>query len=115
MTNKEYGLFDGRRSADEYVKGYLKGIAVISGIGLAIFVGFSGWIALTVNEHSERLSVIESSVFTHKDAAPIFSEIHKEIKAMRNDISKLPTESPPKWLLEMVHQNSTEIRELQRK
>lgn len=65
--HKEYGMFNGRRNADNYVKGYLKGIAIISGIGLTIFMSFVGWVvfenrknATSINNHEVRISVVET-------------------------------------------------------
>lgn len=45
---KEYGLFNGRRSADQYVKGYLKGVVWISGGGLTLFMAVSAWVCLSI-------------------------------------------------------------------
>lgn len=46
----EYNLFNGRRSADQYVKGYLKGVLWISGGGLTLFMAVSAWVCLSIIE-----------------------------------------------------------------
>jgi len=93
---EEYGLFNGRRDADQYVKGYLKGIALISGVGLTVLLGFSSWVAVNINAHDTRLTIIESSRFTTAHGVEIkervvvneknFAVIQEQLKSMNEDI-----------------------------
>lgn len=95
----EYGLFNGRRDADQYVKGYLKGIAVISGTALVIILGFSGWVATKINDHDARLVAIEANRFTVSDGMKLkdqitenarnFAVIQEQLRGVSRDIEAM--------------------------
>ena len=109
--NKRYGLFNGRRTADQYVKGWLKGVALISGTGLAIMLGFNGWVATKIYDHETRLTSMETSKFTNTDAASLLLSVKEELQSIRIEIAKLPKRNePPQWLKDVVSQHTNDIR-----
>lgn len=74
--NKSYGLFNGRRDADQYVKGYLKGTAIISGTALTILILFSTWVSNKIYSHEMRITTVESNRFTVEDGNAAIRMIH---------------------------------------
>ena len=110
-----YGLFNGRRKADEYVKGYLKGITIISAVGVTVILGFGGWVSKEIYDHEIRLTKIESDRFTSKDALGLSDKIYVELQKIKQELSDLPNKLPPQWVRDLLAQNSRDIRELQDK
>ena len=96
---KSYGMFNGRRSADQYVKAYLKGVMLIAGVTLAIAIGIGTWVCLNVVDLQLRVTQIESSRFTVTDGAVmlakindnriLFSEIKAELIYINKNVSEL--------------------------
>lgn len=101
-----YGLFNGRRNADNYVKAYLKGVVLISGAGLTIILAFAGWVSFNLNQLHEksasndmRITKIESSRFTTDDGASLkeqihdnkvsFSKLNESIKSIKQDLDEI--------------------------
>lgn len=111
---KEYGMFNGRRNADNYVKAWLKGVTWICGICLTIGLTFSGWLTIKIYDHETRLVKIEANRFTSNDAVRMVDGLREELLAIRGEIAKLPKEAPPIWFKEAVAQNTKDIREMQR-
>lgn len=95
----KYSLFNGRRSADQYVKSYLKGVAWITGLTTAVVLPLAGWACLSILDHSFRLTAIEASRFTVEDGANLKNQTHsleimvtrisQEMKAQSGDLREI--------------------------
>lgn len=92
--SKKYGLFNGRRNADEYVKGYLKGIALISGTGLTVFTAVISYLFIQGVNVDKRVTTLEASKFTIQDGQKLNDMINKntisftKAESLMNSISK---------------------------
>lgn len=86
MSEAKKNLFNGDRDADEYVKGYLKGVFLIATITSSIVVGIGAWGALKIIDHETRIIKIESSRFTIADGALMKNEM-KELEIFMTEIN----------------------------
>lgn len=95
---EDYNLFNGRRSADQYVKGYLKAVFGISASGLAMILAFGGWALLQILELDKRVTTIEASRFTISDGSKqlqmitenkyAFSRIEQKLETISEDMEE---------------------------
>lgn len=81
--------------------------------GLLITVNISlvGYTASLLHGLDVRISVIEGNRWTAKDGALVFDRIAK----INSALSKLPDEIPPTWFREIVAENRSRIKELEKR
>jgi len=65
---------------------------VVLKIMVPLSIGVGSWLLATAISHESRISVVESTRFTNKDASELERRIHAEEALLRADLNKIKTD-----------------------
>lgn len=77
---------------------WMKAAIALAPILLSGNIAFMGWLTQKITAMDGRVTVLEVSSVTNKDALATWTAI-AEIK---QDVARMPNEMPPKWFVERV-------------
>lgn len=73
-----------------------------------------GWMCISIIDHEIRLTKIEVSRFTTRDAKELAMECEMRMEKLATRLEQMPEKIPPEWFKKLVYDNKRAIEELRK-
>lgn len=98
-------------SDDDKLKIYLGLLTWGAGLFATVCFSMLGYLAVTTNDLSRKLSVIEATTIDSREV----KELRESIYSLTLKVAKMPEDSPPKWFSDQVTSLEKRVEKLERK